>query len=359
MTYIFLFPSDIGGAELRFFGLCKEAQHSNFPITLVITQGLFKALNLKEKATLSKQNIPIKIIDYGNGIKESRVAITSFIEKNCTDNDIVHFVDGNPLMNTQQKQVFSITQSSFKNLSKKGVALQLLSSLFANRVDVLDPKIYSLLKKVFFYNKKKVHITSNSYCDVEKFDAYEFLDKKDWFVFLGRFFHLKQVLPLLNTIPKLYLQFRDSFQDDFKFIFIGYGTQEEILRERITQPDFENVPVELFRSDQPQEILKESRYFFSVQLNNNYPSRSLIEGMCAGNIPICTDVGNTRWIAKPEFSFYVPELFSTRDMLKIIEEISNNSNEALTQKSIKARQFVLNEHTISKMLDYYRRIYSN
>ncbi len=356
--YIFLFPSDIGGAELRFFGLCKEAKNNMFPITLVITQGLYDALNVKEKGRLPQLDLPIEIVDFGTGVTASRNAISSFVTKKCKVDDIVHFVDGNPLMKTQQKQVFSITQSSFKNLSKKGVLLQLVSAAFADRVDILDPKIYATLKKIFFFNKKKIHITSNSYCDVEKFDALPFRDKKDWFVFLGRFFHLKQVVTLINTIPEVYQANKRFFTEDFKFIFIGYGTQEAIIRERVAQPDFIGIPIEIFRSDQPQEVLKESRYFFSVQLNNNYPSRSLIEGMCAGNIPICTDVGNTRWIARPEFSYYVPEHFTSSNISNTLKDIATNSKEVLTQQSSAARQFVIDEHTISKMLEYYKTLYN-
>ena len=235
------------------------------------------------------------------------------------DIDILHFVDGHPLIKTKAKQLYSITQSSLKNLNIKGKMNLLAGALYADIVDILDPVIYKTLTNMFFFKKKNIFITANSYCDVDTFESLPFEEKKDWFVFLGRFEHLKQIDKLVEILPKIFKYLGDNFKNDLKFIFLGYGSLDQFIREKIKQDEYKNIPILIESTNAPQDILKKSKFFFSLQLNNNYPSRSLIEAMCSGNIPICTNVGQTKWLAKPQFSFYVPEHFDEFDFENVFK----------------------------------------
>tara|TARA_B110000967_G_C18895603_1_gene570405 strand:+ start:2300 stop:3412 length:1113 start_codon:yes stop_codon:yes gene_type:complete len=357
--FIVIYADEIGGAELRFFGLWKQAikQNNNrHDYYIVISKELLDVLLLRETIedrSILKKNKNIVLYDFNIGSKKLKI----FVNQLTTKNDIVHFADIIPSRSAKANQIFSITQSSFKNLNFKGQVAQILGAFYANWLDVLDPSIYKTLKKIFFYKRNKISLTTNSYCDIDKFKTIPYKEKKDWFVFLGRFEKGKQVDKLIDILPEIYQGLKDNFNNDLKFIFLGYGYLNESIKNKIKESRFNDVPITIEYCSTPQKILSESKFFFSLQLHNNYPSRSLMEAMSAGNIPICTDIGETRWLAKPEFSFYVPESFSFNDFNEVIETLKNHSQERLEIKSNLARQTVSNEHTIEKMFDYYHSIY--
>jgi len=97
--------------------------------------------------------------------------------------------------------------------------------------------------------------------------------------------------------------------------------------------------------------------FFSLQMRNNYPSKSLLEGIAAGNIPLVTDVGTTRLIARPEFSYYVPENFSADDIAGELLQILSLDETTLQEKMTAARTFISNNFTIQTSAAYYINLY--
>ena len=358
--FLVIYADEIGGAELRFFGLWKEAirrKDINLNYNIVISKELFKVLLSREneenrEILKTQENVILYDFDIGySNLKE-------FVNKRATDTDVLHFIDVLPLKSSNANQVFSITQSSLKNLNIRGRLAQVLGAFYSDKIDILDPSIYVKFSKLFFYKKNSLTLTTNSYCDVDQFESTSFERKKDWFVFLGRFEKGKQVDKLIEILPQIHLELKDRFKNDLKFIFIGYGSLKESVEHKIKEREYNNIPIELMYSSTPHEILKESKFFFSLQMHNNYPSRSLLEAMSAGNIPICTDVGETKWLAKPDFSFYVPENFREDDFVETCTRIRNTPLEKLARKSELARQTVLNEHTIEKMFKHYYEVYN-
>jgi glycosyltransferase involved in cell wall biosynthesis len=360
-TFLFLSTNNIGGAEKRFAGLWHSinAKTNLVDYYLVGSKELLCALQ-RQKGFDTIAGHP-KIIEYdlSGNFRTFRRAVISFVKSYTKKNDILHFIGDHPLQFfDQRKIVYSITQSSFQNLNVTGKIGQLGGVAFSNIVDVLDPSIYNSTRRLFFYKRNKIFRTSNSYCDVDLFSPLPFEQKKDWFVFLGRFEAMKQVKELLTVIPAMHQALNGIAVNDLRFFIFGHGSLEGSLDQILSQSNYNKLPVTIGYTDKPQEILKQSKFFFSLQLHNNYPSRSLIEAMAAGNIPIVTDVGQTRWLAKPEFSFYVPEHFSEGEMLKAVSDIYRQPKETLAEKSRLARQLVVNEHTIDKMGDYYLSLYN-
>jgi glycosyltransferase involved in cell wall biosynthesis len=358
--FIILSTNNIGGAEKRFFGLWKafmEAEH--FFCKLVLTPILFEAFQKQENSSYVLKAYQNNIIqaELSSGFKNFQSAIKSFIDQTQPD-DILHFVGDHPLLLTlKRKQVFSITQSSLKNLNLPGKLGQLTGVICSDLVDVLDPVVYIQLQRIFFYKRKKIHRTSNSFCDSEFFYSVPFEQKNNWLVFLGRFEYMKQVTALLNAVPAIYHVLQGMTISDVHFYFFGYGSLESKMKEMLQAERFRNVPITIEFNNKPNLILARSKIFFSLQLHNNYPSKSLIEAMSAGNIPVVTDVGQTRWLARPQFSYYVPEYFKEENLVQAITQIYTDDKNSLAEKSRSARQFVMSEHTIEKMRDYYLRLY--
>lgn len=359
--FLFLSTNKIGGAEKRFAGLwhsLNAAKTNLLDYYLVGSKELLCALKRQEGFDTIEGHA--KIIEYNlsGNFRSFKKAVISFVKSYTKKNDILHFIGDHPLQFfDQRKIVYSITQSSFQNLNVTGKIGQLGGVAFSDIIDVLDPSIYNSTRRLFFYKRRKIFRTSNSYCDVDLFSPLPFEEKKDWFVFLGRFEAMKQVKELLTVMPAMHRALNGIAENDLHFFIFGHGSLEGALNQILSQSHYKELPVTIGYTDKPQEILKQSKFFFSLQLHNNYPSRSLIEAMAAGNIPIVTDVGQSRWLARPEFSFYVPEHFSEADMLKAVSEIFCEGENSLAERSRLARQFVANEHTVDKMRDYYLNLY--
>jgi glycosyltransferase involved in cell wall biosynthesis len=359
-VFLFLSTDSIGGAEKRFFGLWKAIAEAKQDVccTLVLSPKLYRALQLQENSYRSLQKYANLVIqqELSGDFKKFRFAVQSFVTNHTSPNDILHFVGDHPLLHfSKRKQAFSITQSSLKNLNLAGKLGQVAGVYHADIVDVLDPRIYSLLRRLLFYKRNKIFQTSNSFFDSALFYSLPFSEKRNWLVFLGRFEAMKQVSQLLEAIPALQQELKGK--DDLHFYFFGHGSLESEMRKIVAGERFRTIPITISYNKNPAEVLAKSKVFFSLQLHNNYPSKSLIEAMAAGNIPLVTDVGQSRWLAKPEFSYYVPEHFTKEDLVLVVRKIFAEAEEVLAFKSREARQFVLNEHTIEKMRDYYLWLY--
>ncbi|MGZ4089397.1 MAG: glycosyltransferase [Bacteroidia bacterium] len=363
-VFIILSSNNIGGAEKRFVGLWQAIceLHSETFACLVLSPRLYTVLQQQKDLALGINKFNEKIIqfDLTGRFKEYRKAVKNFVTLYTSPKDLLHFIGDHPLIpRLNRKQVYSITQSSLKNLNLVG-RIGLVGGVFLSQItDILDPRVYCQMTSLFFLKKNKIFQTSNSYCNVELFTALPFKEKKDWLVFLGRFESMKQVKHLMDAVPVMYQSLIKNAGRDLHFYFFGHGSQEDELKKMLEEERFRGLPITLSYNPNPNEVLAHSKVFFSLQLHNNYPSRSLIEAMSAGNIPVVTDVGQTRWLAKPEFSYYVPEHFTAVELQRTVRKIFLEEEESLSSKSIAARQFVVDEHTIGKMRDYYLKLYSD
>ena len=147
--FVVIYADEVGGAELRFFGLWKEAirqKDKRLNFNIVISKQLLEVLLLRENEEdqkIIKSHKNVILYDFEIGY----LKLKEFVNKEVDNTDVLHFVDILPLKSTNAKQVFSITQSSLKNLNFKGRIAQVLGAFYSNKVDILDPSIYKKFKK--------------------------------------------------------------------------------------------------------------------------------------------------------------------------------------------------------------------
>lgn len=351
----------VGGAEKRIFGLWVNLQKRGINCRLVIYQKLLDVLlATNEFADFEKYRRNVLIISplQGNLIEKSR-ALRHFIEENLSLDEILHFTMYFPLLlRTPNPIVFTdpVSNSAYYNLREKAAVYTRM--LLSDRIDMLDPARGRSLRKKMFWEPEKVSITSNTFVDLEKYKALEMSKKKDWLVFLGRFEPIKQVVEYARSIPAINKTMRELGLDTCKFFLLGHGTLEEELRNILNQPDFAEIDVEMRYEPQPNEILSQAKIFFSLQKFTNFPSKSLAEALASGCLPVVTDNGTTRKMAKPAFSFYVLEIFSPEILAAKVKEIYELSEEEKQEKSNLAREFAASELSIEKMTDYYLDLYA-
>jgi glycosyltransferase involved in cell wall biosynthesis len=244
-------------------------------------------------------------------------------------------------------------------LSKKEKLIIYTSILISGFADILNPAVQKKISSWCFWKRRRIHKTSNSFCDTDIFKPLPLSEKKNWIVFLGRFSSIKQVKELLIAIPLIHAELKARFHAGFHFFILGHGEMESELLDIKQGPAFKDIPIDIQYQKDPQRILNQSKVFLSLQLHNNYPSRSLLEAMASGNIPLVTDNGETRMLARPEFSYYVPEKFTAEQIADQLIKIFALTDEEFLTKTKMARQTVIDNHTMDKMKDYYLTVYQS
>lgn len=357
--YIIFSTIDIGGAEKRFTGLWRSFQQQNnsgINVKLVMNPQLYN--KLKEINEIGDDNNIVIAQLQGNNFNDYRKNVRAFIKNSTNTGDIIHFIGISPLLIPyKRKTIFSLTNSSLNLAGTSNKTVILLSSWFANAVDVLDPGVFKKIRSLFFW-KKTILQTSNSFCDTNLFKPLPYNEKNDWIVFLGRFDSVKQVLEITEALPEIYESLQAMGKHNVKFFLLGYGELEEKIKALVSAPRYDPIPIVIGFEKAPHKILNASKIFLSLQLYNNYPSKSLLEAMAAGNIPVVTDVGHTRWLAKPGFSYYMPERFTKQNLANTVRNIFAMDDNEWKQKMAAAREAVLNDHSIEKMKQYYLKIYT-
>lgn len=126
-------------------------------------------------------------------------------------------------------------------------------------------------------------------------------DKKPWVVFAARLIPEKNPLLFLDAIPQVLSSLGNSIQ----FYLLGDGPLLDTIKTRILELGIER-NVTLGFHPNVQEILAESMVFCSLQQQENYPSRSLLEAMSCGNAVVATDVGYTYLLVTPNTGYRIP-----------------------------------------------------
>ena len=365
-VYYIIPTTGIGGAEKRFIELyCYLQQNEKqFDFRLIISEKLYS--DIKDIPEIYKvlQPLESKIIRYNidmtGSILRSQKELYSFVCEHTSTNDILHFILSFPTFIfplKHKKTIYSLTESSLQNVNIKGRLLYMINALRAKYIDILDPAVHKKIGQYFFFKRKRILLTAGSFVDSNVFKPLPDHKKENWFVFLGRFFFVKQVVELLHTLPEVCRKLDASGITGYKFIFLGFGQQGNEILSIMREPEYRDLPIEIKMTYTPEDVLARSKVFFSLQLHNNYPSKSLLEGMAAGNIPLVTDVGATRNIAHPAFSYYVPEIFSATDIGSQLVNILSLDDEALQLKMKAAREFVIENFHIGASAGYYTSLY--
>jgi glycosyltransferase involved in cell wall biosynthesis len=364
MIWIIIANEKVGGAEKRFTGiwegLVKQAGYSEL-VKLVIPPPLYKIFADSSEFAGSfkkyRESILVHDFSYSGGALLLRKNLSDFVYTYTSDGDTVHFIDAHPLKSFKNRQVvFSVTQSSLRNLSIKGKAAQLMAVLYSHKTDVLDPGIYRFVKRLFFLKGKSVTQTPGSFCNTDIFKPVKAVDKQNWIVFTGRLEPVKQIINFVKAIPAIYEAINGK-EKGFKFYIIGWGSLKTSIDDILKTDAYRDIPVIFEYMENVHEVMNRAKYFVSLQLHNNYPSKSLIEAMSAGAIPVVTDTGQTRWLVKDEFGFFVKEHFTTADLAKTFDRITRLPDADLEKRSQRARTFVLENYSINNSISYFIRLY--
>lgn len=365
IVYIMLPTKGIGGSEKRFCDLWllfQEAGMSN--VKLVITKNLFNELKLTDCGKLlSGKQENIYFLSYeGKSYLKWRESAMKFVEEYRDINSVFHFVIHHPFLcgrKNRESITYTYPGSGFVGLLNwKGIFSVGLGILLSGKVDLLDPFCYDLVRRLFFWKAGSINKTPGSFVRNTIVKQCDYSEKKNWMVFLGRFEEVKQVKRFVDFIPAISQEFKKKGVLEYKFFILGYGSQAKEICSKIEQNiAYKDINIEVRFAPHPEEILKFSKIIFSLQLYNNYPSRSLIEGMLNGNIPIVTDVGNSREIVKEDFGYFVPRVFSADDISKECCKILTLNEKSYMRKVELSQNYIKENHSAEASLQYFSKLY--
>jgi len=382
-----------GGAQLRYLNLFKELQKKRDDYFLLLNKSLYDAC-IRDGILTSTKNIivtPIKyeqfddqeeniLNDINSGKKTKKKnslfriflgrrksfikQFTSWLIFNISLLKIIKqykiksvygiFTGGMwswPLLRLLRiNLIYSYNDSGAALVSKK--FLDFFSSEFfalrnSNKVDFLSEGLVNILQqKNVKIDPKKILITPNSFINYERF--YPENPKQKVISFSARMTKIKNPELLLDAINIL----NKKQTSTYKFFFIGDGILLPTLKEKASKLQLKNTEF-VGSIGSPENIIRSSSIFISIQEDNNYPSQSLIEAMACENSIIASDVGETRKIVSEKEGILVN--LDANEIAEAISLLINNPNLCKTMGA-NARKKVLNEHNLDKFINYFTLI---
>ena len=358
-VYLVIPARALSGAEKRFIGMwihLQERGHSN--LELVTSKEAFE-LACKSRELGRAQSFADQVI-FATDHPKMRLALAPelFKLRRKDPRAVIHFVmiPPGPLeLLCVPRSLYTIPDPYLSHYSSRGRAQLYLGTALARRVDMLDPVLFDHFRdRLFRFKRGAFSLTPNSFVDTEAYSPAPFAKKTNTMSFVGRFVDEKQVDRLVETLPAVDRFLRQNGILEPAYRILGNGNDAIMRRcEELST----SIDVKAYYEPQPMRVLETSKVFFSLQKSNNYPSKSLLEGMACGNVPVVTDVGTSRRIAPDELAFYVPKDFTADDIGRACLKVLSMDETQFTDRVAAMRRFLEQSFSVASMADYFVDIY--
>ncbi|WP_406765513.1 glycosyltransferase [Candidatus Clostridium radicumherbarum] len=254
-------------------------------------------------------------------------------------------------MVTRTKRLMIIASIKLSELEFENYIAKLVFNFtikISKHIDVLYPSKVPMLRKV--YPNKKFTTTPNSFTDLNKFIPNE---KKNIISFVSRLVKDKNAKLFLESIVLCKEIIRER---KYKVYLCGNGPEFSNLLKYVEDKNISDI-VELKGYINPKDILPFSRIFMSLQINENYPSQSLLEAISSGCYIVASNKGDTKCIVKEQFGKLVElnEKSISKSIIDYIESSDNNKELVIQQ----ARDFAIKNFDISISYKYFKNILLN
>jgi glycosyltransferase involved in cell wall biosynthesis len=354
--HLILSSRQVGGMEKRFVGFWLfQQQLKQVDIILVSTPSLIENLRMcPEFKMIDLFSDHIRFLDEAN----EKIGILKSIMRYKYRNPegVFHYIMRAPILMFNFNSIYSFTCNSFSLFSrwhKIYLAYQFVSRKY---IDILDPLIKEKVSKYLFFKRNQINLTSNSALLLSNSSFIPYEKRTNKIVFMSRFVKGKGIELLLQSIPTLVETLQKNMIYDAKLVFLGSGELEDKIRSSI-QPALP-MSIEVKFVNDVESELHDAKIFLSLQQYNNYPSRSLIEALSLGVLPIVTNCGNSSDIAKKEFANYIPEDFKPNELSIHIINLLQEESATLNRKAQSAIDFIQQNCKMKTMSDYYVSLYT-
>ncbi|MCF8296643.1 MAG: glycosyltransferase [Saprospiraceae bacterium] len=377
--------SGLGGAEKRYLTLFDYFQKNDVDIYLIINRGL---LNLAREKGLLLEESRILVLDLkddrtdsSNSKKEDkskkagklkfiigrysslyksllrwlhfRSEIIPLIRENCIDTVYTVWLAGIWLAPIKRqlnlKLIHSFNDSGFSSISNS--LLDYFKSEYrilkkADKIDCLSSRLKTgLIGKIKGLKADKLSVSPCSFIDYS--DLYS-EKKENRIIFSGRLEKIKNPLLFLESVNLI----KEHLKDEWNIFILGDGSLYNVLDKYIQDNDLYFVELKGYVSN-PQEYLRKSKIYVSLQQEDNYPSQALMEAMACENAIIASDVGETRLLIIDTCGILVN--LNDSEISKSLLNFINNEK-ALSVMGKSARKKVIQEHNIEDFSEYINQL---
>lgn len=381
------FVNDIGGAQIRYISLFNQINKKKRDYKLILNHSLFElAINLN---LIDKNTDNIIVLKIGKEIILGKKPISN--SKNTKQKE-KHFPKARKLFNNllelfkgliyiyelhrlflkiKPKYVYGVWVGGMiawplKKIHKFKFTYAYMDSGFSSiysginkilknerlplqNADTIDFLSHNLLHEISI--RVKLNPTTKLTVSPCSFKNYENLfpihPKEDNVVFCARMTQIKNPFLFLESI--IIFNKKILNPKGVNFQLLGDGELLEDLIAFKLNHDISNVTF-FNQVSNPEVYFQKSKIFVSIQQSNNYPSQSLLEAMACENVIIASDVGETRKLVTENEGVLV-NLSATEiadAMLGLL-----NQPQLIKNLGLKARQKVLQIHSIDRYLTYF------
>lgn len=255
-----------------------------------------------------------------------------------------------------RRSIFSATNADLQLYNRRGRWMLYTACALARRVDFLEPSVRDKVASYMPWAAARFRVTPGSFVDTSLFHPAPAHERERSVVFLGRFLREKGVYRWADQLAEVDALLRARGLTGVKYRFLGRDGDTPPLTPKLAALK-ETIDVEAGFDPDPQNALNRAGVFLSLQFRTNYPSKSLLEAMAGGAIPVVTDVGRTREIVDERYGYFVPKNFEAR-------HLADACYQALTlpADARDARVKLMHDHlharfSIDAMANYYVDLY--
>jgi len=186
-----------------------------------------------------------------------------------------------------------------------------------------------------------IRFSNKSFCNLSAIPN-EYLVKDKVVTYLSRFDRGKGI-DLLLSIMDLTLKMDDSI----KFNIVGYGKGRNLINEYINANLINyKQNIQIIETTQPEEVLKKSLIFLSLQDHENFPSQSALEAMAYSNYILVTDVGMSRLLVSNNNGESLPPdpiVFANR-IIHLTHDPIHTAHSGRNSRSLLLREFTIESY---------------
>jgi glycosyltransferase involved in cell wall biosynthesis len=227
--------------------------------------------------------------------------------------------------------------------------------LSAHQLDILTPSVAESLRRNLFL-ARKINVTAGgSFANFNHFYPDE--QKKDEVVFLGRTEARKNALAFVQSIPLIAARLAESGRSARFLVYGAPAGQEKEIAKLLASETYRGIAVERAHTPNPAAILASAKVFVSLQIPSNYPSKSLVEAMGCGCIPVINASGDSELMANETLASYIPSDFTLEQLAKAVTEILLLEDLAFAARSRSVRMHAIKSFRIERQEQYFASLW--
>jgi glycosyltransferase involved in cell wall biosynthesis len=355
--HIVLLSDQVGGMEKRFFGLWLYLQtHFQHPVYIATTTLLYEQISFDyEFRGIKKYAQQIHFLSMPKSKGQALHILNQYQKEHA--GDIFHYIMKAPIFSITRNSIYSFPCNSLRLFPYWHKVYLVLLALRYKKMDILDPHIFEQCQRWFYYKRKQFSRTPNSYVNTQLIKIGNFSARNNTVLFASRFVKGKGLEKLIEALPEINNFLSAAKINEVQFVFLGYGPLQGLI-EKCKEAN-KQMNIQIGFSDNLASEFKQAKIFLSLQDHTNYPSRSLMEAMASGVIPIVTNCGTTNLLAKQETAYFVPPHFSANDIANQIQTILQLPPKAYEERTSKARRWMETHCQLNSMANYYIHLYES